>query len=635
MTAHMRRFALATSAALAVAVVAAGWALAAGPAKITVISKGSTGSLSRPGATGADGIFTVERKGPKRTGKSPLRTDPLSTGPVVPSRGGSPSVKGAGKPKSTPELVLGWEGLNHRDQRLSDNGNKFSGEPADMGVCTGNGWVLQTVNSAVRVFKASDGSPATPVLSLNQFYGFPPEIVRPSGPYGPFTFDISCHYDRLTDRWFHLAVDLDQDPATGDFTGKNYLDLAVSDSGDPRGSWSVYRIPGMNDGTEGTPNHNCPGGPCFADFPHLGMDKYGLYITTNEFPLFADGFTGAQVYAISKKALVNKAMSLNVYLWNTADDPVRPDEPGFTVWPALSAKTFDLTKNGTEHFVSSNAVFDDANADSEELILWRLTNTSSLDSASPALTLSKSIVGVNRYTVPPSSVQKNAPNTHPMLDCLNDTSGALGGGVNCYEALTGPGGPWNQVLGPLDASDSRVLDVRFADGKLWAVLGTGATVAGAERAGIGWYIIKPKTAGGGTVQKQGILAAEGESLSYPTLGVTDGGRGVIGFTRVGENLFPSAGYSPIDAKVGAVEVKMAAEGNAAQDGFTEYTVFSNRPRWGDYGAAAVDGQTVFLASGYIAQGECSLAEYVATSFSCSGTRTSLANWSTRITKLVQ
>ena len=111
------------------------------------------------------------------------------------------------------------------------------------------------------------------MLSLNEFYGFPPAFVRPAGPFGPFTFDISCHYDPDTNRWFHLAVDLDQDPATGDFTGKNYLDLAVSHSGDPTGTWSVYRIPGVNDGTEGTPDHNCDGGPCFADFPHIGSGQ--------------------------------------------------------------------------------------------------------------------------------------------------------------------------------------------------------------------------------------------------------------------------------------------------------------------------------------------------------------------------
>jgi hypothetical protein len=54
----------------------------------------------------------------------------------------------------------------------------------------------ETVNSALRVYDAANGAPLTPVLSLNEFYGFPPAIDRPDPfTFGPFTFDISCHYD--------------------------------------------------------------------------------------------------------------------------------------------------------------------------------------------------------------------------------------------------------------------------------------------------------------------------------------------------------------------------------------------------------------------------------------------------------
>ena len=131
-------------------------------------------------------------------------------------------------------------------------------------------------------------------LHKNEFYGFPPTVNRTSNPikFGPFTFDIECHYDPSRDRWFHLAVDLDQDVDTGVFTGVNYLDLAVSKTGDPTDEWDIYRIPAMNDGTFGTPNHNC-NGPCFGDFPHFAVNKHALTITTNEFP-FNGGFIGGK-----------------------------------------------------------------------------------------------------------------------------------------------------------------------------------------------------------------------------------------------------------------------------------------------------------------------------------------------------
>jgi hypothetical protein len=69
------------------------------------------------------------------------------------------------------------------------------------------------------------------------------------------------------------------------------VDIAVSDSGDPTGSWTVFRLPVQNDGTEGTPNHHCffihngvpVFDPCLGDYPHIGADANGIYLTTNEF----------------------------------------------------------------------------------------------------------------------------------------------------------------------------------------------------------------------------------------------------------------------------------------------------------------------------------------------------------------
>jgi len=585
------------------------------PAVVTVGKHATTNVRTATGTPGPDivGPLSTEIQKPKRTGSSPLRRDPVA-GEVFPLTPGVGTPTSSGKKaKSSPEVILSFEGVNHRNQRFASGGNQFSGEPADLGLCVGNGFILESVNSALRVYRTSDGAALTPAISTNEFYGFPPAFNRSTGVFGPFTFDISCHYDPDTNRWFHLAVDLDQDPVTGDFNGKNYLDLAVSTSGDPTGTWVVYRIPGMNDGTESTPDHDCPGGPCFADFPHIGVDKNGVYISTNEFPLFADGFIGAQVYAISKAALIRGAATLDVYLYNTGEAAyqVRSGEPGFTLWPALSAgNQFAGEQGGTQYFVSSNAVFDDASGDSSELIVWALSNTSSLAGRGGSPRLTKTIVPSQRYAVPPPSPQK--PGTIPLGNLL-------------YGA-TEPG--------LIDTSDSRVLDVRYANGKLWTVLGTAADVEGNARAGVAWFILNPSVNAAdvsASMLSQGILALADESLAYPTLGVTKSGRGVIGFTRVSENLFPSVGYASIDAVAGVGAVGMIREGQSPQDGFTEY---GPRPRWGDYGAAAVDGNTVYLAGQYIEQPPCTVQQFIDTNFSCWGTRSQLANWSTRVTELI-
>lgn len=141
---------------------------------------------------------------------------------------------------------------------------------------------------------------------------------------------------------------------------------------------------------------------------------------------------------------------------------------------------------------------------------------------------------------------------------------------------------------------------------------------------------------GGDVVRQGYLALAGNNLTYPALAVRPGGSGVMAFTVVGRNHFPSAGYVSLDAG-GTGPIHIVAEGAGPADGFTSYKAFVGDPprtRWGDYGAAVTDGRSIWIASEYIAQ-TCTLSQYLTTGAigSCGGTRTSLGNWSTRITKI--
>jgi hypothetical protein len=111
----------------------------------------------------------------------------------------------------------------------------------------------------------------------------------------------------------------------------------------------------------------------------------------------------------------------------------------------------------------------------------------------------------------------------------------------------------------------------------------------------------------------------------------------MAFTVVGRSFYPSAGYAVITAS-GVGDIHVAAAGAGPADGFSGYKYYGNppgtiRPRWGDYGAAATDGSAIWIASEYIAQ-TCTLAQYEAAPFgACGGTRTALANWATRISRV--
>src|SRR5437763_14036293 len=141
--------------------------------------------------------------------------------------------------------------------------------------------------------------------------------------------------------------------------------------------------------------------------------------------------------------------------------------------------------------------------------------------------------------------------------------------------------------------------VVFANGKLWGALDTALTLNTVNKAGIEWFIVKPSVSSAGvtgSVALQGYLGLANNNLTYPAIGVTTSGRGVMAFTVVGGDYYPSAGYAGIDAKIGAGDIHVAAEGLGPDDGFTGYKAQVGNPprtRWGDYGAAAVDGNSVW------------------------------------------
>jgi hypothetical protein len=595
--------------------------------------------------------------------------------------GNGVSVNSGKKAKSNPAFNTGFEGLNLYQQRYARGGNQFTVEPPDQALCVGNGYVVEAVNDVINVFNASGQSvlpdnTATNIVGgfprnvnhavdLNSFYGYAPAINRSTGVRAQFVTDPTCLYDAATQRFFVNVLTLETFP-NGAFTEVNHLDLAVSQTSDPTGDWNIYRIDVTNDGTN---TGGVNPGPYLGDYPHIGADAYGFYITTNAYPWESSGFAGAQIYAFSKAQLAAGAANVTMVRFDTSGMVNAPSDagstqPGFTVRPAQSpgASSFNLDKGGTEYFLSSNAA-DEAthpvagfggNYTSNQLVLWTLSNTASLDSGSPSLNLSNRIVGVNQYAIPPKQQQPGsgqlAEATAAQGYCINDTTTVTIAGTGCWRLLFGGQPAHNEVISRPDSNDTRMGQVMFANGKLWGAVDTALNPDnGPQRAGIAWYILNPAA---GKLSMQGYLGAKGYDFTYPAIGVTASGRGVMAFTATGNTLNPSAGYAPIDAivGVGAWSVVPGGQGAAPDDGFTSYKSQVGNPprtRWGDYGAAAVDGNSVWIASEYIAHA-CDYTAWGGPFFAggsgdnllgtCGGSshgpggRTALGNWSTYISK---
>jgi len=479
----------------------------------------------------------------------------------------------------------GFRGITNLDQASAGTGayagTQFDLEPPDQALAVGNGEVVEAVNSAIAVYDPLGNLLSGPT-PMNQFFGLAPEVSTATPPvFGPFVSDPKAYFDTDTQRWFVTEVILDVDPSTGNLTGTTAVLIAASSSPDATGTYNVFRLDTTD--VTGTPDH--AGCPCFGDQPLIGADANGFYISTNEFPLFQAGFNGAQVYAMSKTALAAGTMPTVVHFSGLS---FLPGLPFFSVQPATAPPggTEESAQGGTEYFLSS---LDFASTLTNQIAVWALTNTSSLTAATPNVQLAVDVIDSEVYGQPPLAQQMAGPT--PLLDLLN--SGFFG-----KLRL--------EHLGLIASNDDRMNQVVFANGNLWSGVNTVVkTPNGPTRSGIAYFIVTPSLSSGSlsaAIANQGYVSVNQNSVVFPSIGVNTSGKGVMTFTLVGGNYFPSAAYTPIDAVNGAGAVHIAGPGSGPQDGFTEYPAFGApvSPRWGDYSAAVADADgSIWLAVEYI------------------------------------
>lgn len=502
---------------------------------------------------------------------------------------GTPSVTGRGVTGPDPGF-FGFSGLTHADQRNAGTGiytnTQFSLEPPDQGLCVGNGFVLETVNNALAVYTEGGGLVAGPV-PMNAFYGLAPEIVRPDGPYGPFLSDPECYFDRDTQRWYVSELEFGVNPATGADNGQAFQLIAVSQTPDPTGSYNVLSFDTAHNGN--------PGCPCFGDQPLLGADANGIYISTNEFPLFNPGFNGAQIYALSKISLALGMLPTVVHFDVGASGTPDPGGIWYSVHPAFTPelRRGQQQQNGTEYFLSSLDFF--GNND-RRIAAWSLTNTASLWNPSPHLKLQHTVIASEAYGIPPPATQKPGP--RPLGDSLKEP------------------------LELIDSGDDRMHEVVFSQGLLWGSVGTAVRVGAGTQAGAAFFAVAPSIGAAGKlaakVVQQGYVAVAGQNVIYPSIGVNSRGTAVMVDTLTGPNYFPSAVYVPLNAP--NHRLRIAGAGALPDDGFTGYAAYggSGVARWGDYSAAVTDERGNF---------------WLATEYIPNAPRTVLANWGTFIGEL--
>jgi hypothetical protein len=406
---------------------------------------------------------------------------------------------------AAPSLPQNFNGVSSRDSAVTNFGAEF--EPPDQGLCVGNGYVVEMVNSAYTVYR-TDGSVVTGPFNVN-------------GPFDEglleFTSDPRCMYDAATHTWFAVILFIN---------GANTVsrvDLAVNTSGDPTKAWTTYQINTTGMGGATGPKH--PGCPCFGDQPTLGFDSQNVYITTNEFSIVGPQFNGAQVYAIARSDLTNPGLPSAPAHFVHYDNL----NIGGTVAASIQPAIMEGTNSQAEYFLNS---LDPSGTFDQRLGVWAMTNRGAVATGGKP-TLSSTVLNSEAYGIPPAAEQRGSSSL-------------------------------------LDAGDDRMQQVQFNSGHVWGELDTQVTIPNdpEPRAGAAWFNVRPGLTNGvitsAHMQQQGYVSLAGNSVLYPALQVTPAGNAAMVMTLSGLSRFPSAAYSIM--RNGAFgPIKVAAAGTTHYD----------------------------------------------------------------------
>jgi len=500
---------LGAAVAASVATAASGLAPAAGQAS----ARGSGGAPPVTYYAGTRGVARLLPRTAPAGGASatPLRSRAarsLPSGTFAPRE----TVPVASAPAATTAATLhNFNGVSSLDSQVTNYNLKF--EPPDQGLCEGNGYVLEAVNSAYRIYRR-DGTSVRGPFNIN-------DLFNVGGK--EFTSDPRCWFDPSTQTWFATILFLNDT-----FTGSDLL-IATRHSPNPLGLWNEYQI-----NTTDTGN----GCPCFGDQPRIGIDQYNLYVTDDEFSITGPQFLGPDVYAFSKADLVAGATTLHFVRFPHL---TIAGQPTLAPQPALSAGT-----PRAEFFLSSVQAGPQRGSG---VGVWAMTRRQKV-AAGGVPTLSSVVIGSEHYANPPGAPQKGATST-------------------------------------LASGDDRMQQTEYVGGTVWGELNTAVQPAGDSkvRAGGAWFQVRPSLSSqgvtGGSIVRQGYVAAAGQYLLYPAVQPDAAGNAAVVFTITNATRFPSAGYATLEGDASNFGPPVvAAAGTGPYD--------PKATRWGDYSFAVPD-----------------------------------------------
>ena len=341
-------------------------------------------------------------------------------------------------------------------------------------------------------------------------------------------------YDPVSQRWFATQVDFNTTVNDPTLTANNFL-LAVSATPDPTGPWHGFKF-------RADPNTGR-----FADFPTLGLDANGVYISGDFF--HAQTNIGPGLISIPKADLVAVTPTIaNLTRFGVMSYTNR----GEVVQPAIC---FDGSSTG--NMLAMGDIGSDSDPHSN-IVSYVVQNAAS----HPATLTAPTSISVSPYVVP-FNFDMGFPLFNPVQPDGSTT---------------------------LQANDARLSAKVYAvNGVLYAIHNTELN----GRIAIRWYRINAATH---ALMESGTIADPDLDLFFPSIAANAGGTVVIGY-----NGSSSSTYVSCFAIVGATMNGVTAFGSPMllQAGVANYhdlneilaQLFDDPvtdSRWGDYSSMSVD-----------------------------------------------
>ncbi len=361
----------------------------------------------------------------------------------------------------TPGSTTGAIGANF----TGSNFNQSGFVPPDTHGAVGKNHFVELINGQYAVYSKTTGV-ATQRTNLDTFW-HSAGVVDAVGTFDPRVFfDPTAASNE--GRWFAVAAD------NADSANSRYL-VAVSNAADPTLGWKGFAIKGEVSGNR------------WADFPTMGFDRDGVYLSSNLFPVTNN--PGAvidirtSVIVLSKANLIN-ATAGTAPAFTRFDDQLGSDT-GFTLQPLVSLDS-DPYSVGLISNYGDNGTND----------FFRRVN------------LGGSV---------------NSPTLTPGSD------------INVGALLVNPPDARQPVIPQLISTNDERLSstVYLQNGEIWGA--DGVDVNG--RAGVRWFRIR---ASDNVLLDGGTISDPTNDYYFPSLAVNDNGSVVIGFTASGPNLFASS-----------------------------------------------------------------------------------------------